>query len=129
MSMPQPRSTPHRLALFSDAVSAVIITVLVLELHPPQESSFQALLPLWPTALSYATSYRFIAIVWVNHDHHHHTVVEQFPAVTDRQGTGPGQRQQIQPVRAGATRTDGATRSASRNQRRPVASTSPLPPP
>jgi uncharacterized membrane protein len=28
-----------------------------------------ALLPLWPTGLSYAVSYLFIAIVWVNHHH------------------------------------------------------------
>ena len=29
----------------------------------------QALLPLWPTGLSYVVSYLFIAIVWVNHHH------------------------------------------------------------
>jgi uncharacterized membrane protein len=50
-------------------VFAVIITIMVLELKPPREPSFSALLPLWPTALSYAVSYLFIAIVWVNHHH------------------------------------------------------------
>lgn len=59
----------ERVSLFSDAVFAVIITVLVLELKPPEEATFGALLPLWPTALSYAVSYLFIAIVWVNHHH------------------------------------------------------------
>ena len=53
--------TPERMNAFSDAVFAVIITVLVLELGPPKEASFGALLELWPTAVSYAISYLFIA--------------------------------------------------------------------
>jgi uncharacterized membrane protein len=54
---------------FSDAVFAVIITILVLALKPPTAYTFSALLPLWPTGLSYVVSYLFIAIVWVNHHH------------------------------------------------------------
>jgi uncharacterized membrane protein len=54
---------------FSDGVFAVIITILVLELKPPSAYGFSALLPLWPTGLSYVVSYLFIAIVWVNHHH------------------------------------------------------------
>ena len=46
-----------------------MITIMVLELKPPLQPSFAALLPLWPTGLSYAVSYLFIAIVWVNHHH------------------------------------------------------------
>jgi len=61
--------TPDRMNAFSDGVFAVIITILVLELRPPNEASFGALLQLWPTAISYAISYLFIAIVWVNHHH------------------------------------------------------------
>ena len=53
--------TPHRMNAFSDGVFAVIITILVLELHPPKEASFGALLELWPTWVSYAISYLFIA--------------------------------------------------------------------
>jgi uncharacterized membrane protein len=60
---------PERVSLFSDGVFAVIITILVLELVPPDEPTFGALGPLWPTGLSYAASYLFIAIVWVNHHH------------------------------------------------------------
>jgi uncharacterized membrane protein len=60
---------PERLSAFSDAVFAVIITILVLELKPPSSPSFEALVSLWPTAVSYAVSYLFIAIVWVNHHH------------------------------------------------------------
>jgi transposase len=48
---------------------AVIITIMVLELKPPDNPSFAELLPLWPTGVSYAVSYLFIAIVWVNHHH------------------------------------------------------------
>jgi uncharacterized membrane protein len=58
-----------RLNTFSDGVFAVIITVLVLDFHPPHEASWSALGSVWPTAVSYAASYAFIAIVWVNHHH------------------------------------------------------------
>jgi uncharacterized membrane protein len=64
-----PVRTPERLNLFSDAVFAVLITVLVLDLRPPELPTFKALLSLWPTWLSFAVSYLFIAIVWANHHH------------------------------------------------------------
>ena len=67
--MPHAKRTPERLSAFSDAVFAVLITVLVLELRPPELPTFTALLSLWPTWLSYAVSYLFIAIVWANHHH------------------------------------------------------------
>jgi uncharacterized membrane protein len=63
------RATPERLSAFSDGVFAVLITVLVLDLRPPEHPTFRALLLLWPTWLSYAVSYLFIAIVWTNHHH------------------------------------------------------------
>jgi uncharacterized membrane protein len=61
------KATPERLSTFSDGVFAVLITVLVLDLRPPEQPTFEALLSLWPTWLSYAVSYLFIAIVWTNH--------------------------------------------------------------
>ena len=61
------RATPERLSALSDGVFAVLITVLVLELRPPELPTFKALMLLWPTWLSYAVSYLFIAIVWANH--------------------------------------------------------------
>jgi uncharacterized membrane protein len=61
------KATPERLSAFSDGVFAILITVLVLELRPPEQPTFKALMLLWPTWLSYAVSYLFIAIVWVNH--------------------------------------------------------------
>jgi uncharacterized membrane protein len=42
---------------------------MVLDLRPPPQPTLAALLSLWPAALSYAVSYLFIAIVWVNHHH------------------------------------------------------------
>lgn len=67
--MAQRKANTDRLGAFSDAVFAVIITIMVLDLKPPESPTVAALLALWPTALSYAVSYCFIAIVWVNHHH------------------------------------------------------------
>ena len=59
--------TADRLAAFSDAVFLVIVTIMVLELKAPDQPAFSALRALWPTAISYALSYLFIAIIWINH--------------------------------------------------------------
>ena len=60
-------ATPARTLAFSDGVFAVIITILVLDLHPPDASTVEALVSLWPRGLSYGASYLFLAIVWLNH--------------------------------------------------------------
>jgi uncharacterized membrane protein len=65
--MTERKTSTERLLAFTDAVFAVIITIMVLELKPPAEAKLSALLPLWPTGLSYAVSYLFVAIIWVNH--------------------------------------------------------------
>jgi uncharacterized membrane protein len=65
--MPEEKETAHRLSAYSDAVFAVIVTIMVLELRAPDQPAFSALWPLWPTAISYAVSYLFIAIIWINH--------------------------------------------------------------
>lgn len=63
------KATPARLSALADGIFAVLITVLVLDLRPPELPTFLSLLSLWPTWLSYAVSYLFIAIVWINHHH------------------------------------------------------------
>ncbi len=65
--MPETKTTADRLAAYSDGVFAVIVTIMVLELKAPDKPMFSALLPLWPTAISYAVSYFFVAVIWINH--------------------------------------------------------------
>ena len=65
--MREKKITADRLTAYSDAVFAVIVTIMVLELKAPDQRAFSALWPLWPTAISYAASYLFIAIIWINH--------------------------------------------------------------
>ena len=67
--MAKSEATSERLGAFSDAVFAVIITIMVLDQRPPPQPTLAALLPLWSAGLSYVVSYLFIAIVWVNHHH------------------------------------------------------------
>lgn len=52
---------------FSDGVIAIIVTIMVLELRPPERVGLNALIPLWPTFLAYALSFSLVAIYWVNH--------------------------------------------------------------
>ena len=54
--MREPNTTTERLGTFTDGVIAVIITIMVLELKAPDQATFSALLPLWPTVVSYAVA-------------------------------------------------------------------------
>ena len=58
-----------RVEAFSDGVFAVIITIMVLELHPPHGGELRDFLPSLPTILIYALSFVFIGIYWNNHHH------------------------------------------------------------
>jgi uncharacterized membrane protein len=58
-----------RLEAFSDGVLAIIITIMVLELHVPRGGDFAALEPLAPLFLSYVLSFVFVGIYWNNHHH------------------------------------------------------------
>src|SRR4051812_7646697 len=58
-----------RLEAFSDGVLAIIITIMVLELRPPHETTWEALRPLVPVFFSYALSFIFVGIYWNNHHH------------------------------------------------------------
>ena len=54
----------NRLEAFSDGVIAILITIMVLELKVPHSADFRALLPLWPTFMSYVLSFIYIGIYW-----------------------------------------------------------------
>lgn len=58
-----------RLEAFSDGVMAVIITIMVLELHPPDSADLKTLLGVWPTFAAYLLSFVFVGIYWNNHHH------------------------------------------------------------
>jgi uncharacterized membrane protein len=62
-----------RLAAFSDGVMAIIITVMVLELHEPHGGDLNALLRIVPNLLTYILSFIYVAIYWNNHHHLLHT--------------------------------------------------------
>ena len=58
-----------RLEAFSDGVIAIIITIMVLELHVPEGEELAALAPVMPVLLSYLMSFVFLGIYWNNHHH------------------------------------------------------------
>lgn len=63
-----------RLTAFTDAVLAVIITIMVLEMKAPHGADFEALAELRPVFLSYLLSFIYVAIYWNNHHHFFHLV-------------------------------------------------------
>jgi uncharacterized membrane protein len=67
-----PRSVSRdtqRSVAFSDAVFAITITLLVLEIKPPADDDrlLHGLVALWPSYLAYVVTFLFIGQVWVNH--------------------------------------------------------------
>ena len=58
-----------RLEAFSDGVIAIIITIMVLELRPPDAATLESLGPLVPTFLSYLLSFALLGTYWNNHHH------------------------------------------------------------
>jgi len=58
-----------RLEAFSDGVIAIIITIMVLDLKVPHETSLAALRPVVPPLLCYILSFMFVGIYWNNHHH------------------------------------------------------------
>jgi uncharacterized membrane protein len=63
-----------RLEAFSDAVIAIVLTIMVLDLKVPHGVTPDALLPVLPVFLSYVLSFVYIGIYWNNHHHMLHTV-------------------------------------------------------
>src|SRR5258705_6153032 len=58
-----------RLEAFSDAVIAIALTIMVLELRVPHGADWVSLRPLVPSLLTYLLSYVFLGIYWNNHHH------------------------------------------------------------
>lgn len=58
-----------RLEAFSDGVLAIIITIMVLELHVPHGQNLAALRPIMPVLLTYLLSFVYVGIYWNNHHH------------------------------------------------------------
>ena len=61
-----------RIEAFSDGVLAVIITIMVLELHAPHSPDLGALAESLPSFLGYILSFIYIGIYWNNHHHLFH---------------------------------------------------------
>ena len=63
-----------RIEAFSDGVVAIIITIMVLEMHTPHGADLAALRSALPVFLSYLLSFVFVGIYWNNHHHMFHAV-------------------------------------------------------
>ena len=61
--------TTGRLEAFTDAVIAIVITILVLELRMPHEPELAALSDVVPVFLTYVLSFVYLGIYWNNHHH------------------------------------------------------------
>ena len=65
-------SDTTRIEAFSDGVFAIIITLLVLEIHRPAAvpgKLAQELLGNWPSYLAYLLAFLYVGIIWLNHHH------------------------------------------------------------
>ena len=63
-----------RLEAFSDAVIAIIMTIMVLEFKAPRDTTWASLCTLAPTFFCYVLSFIFLGIYWNNHHHMIHGV-------------------------------------------------------
>ncbi|WP_125614722.1 TMEM175 family protein [Specibacter cremeus] len=59
----------NRLEALSDGVLAIIITIMVLDLHTPVDHGWAGLVGAVPSLLSYVLSFLYIGIYWNNHHH------------------------------------------------------------
>jgi len=60
---------PARLEAFTDGVVAIIITIMVLEIHVPHGRDLASLQADVPVLLAYVLSYVNVGIFWNNHHH------------------------------------------------------------
>jgi uncharacterized membrane protein len=71
------RAGVARVEAYSDAVIAIVVTIMVLEMHAPEQPGWGPLLRLWPVLTAYVLSFVYVSIYWVNHHRlfHHATRV------------------------------------------------------
>ncbi|HKP99898.1 MAG TPA: TMEM175 family protein [Actinomycetes bacterium] len=73
--------TKNRLEAFSDGVFAIAITLLVIEIRPPElhegDRLAQALWAQWPSYVAYLVSFLTIGVIWLNH----HRIFDQVARV------------------------------------------------
>ena len=73
--------TTSRLEAFSDGVLAIAITLLVIDIRPPElgegETLAHALWAQWPSYVAYLVSFLTIGVIWLNH----HRVFDQVARV------------------------------------------------
>jgi uncharacterized membrane protein len=60
-------SDSSRVEAFSDGVLAIVITLLVLDLHAPATHFLTELSRQWPAYLAYLASFGYVGVIWVNH--------------------------------------------------------------
>ena len=65
----QSAKSPHRIEAFSDGVTAIIITIMVLDIKPPEGASIEAWKSNVPLLFAYSLSFITLAIFWNNHHH------------------------------------------------------------
>lgn len=58
-----------RIEAFSDGVLAIIITIMILEIHPPHGADISAWVENIPALTAYLFSFIILAIYWNNHHH------------------------------------------------------------
>lgn len=70
-----------RLRSFTDAVLAIVVTIMVLELRAPHDPHVASLRPLLPAALGYVLSFAYLTIYWNNHHHLLHAASRVTPGI------------------------------------------------
>src|SRR5262249_61325484 len=60
---------PKRVVAFSDGIIAIAVTLLVLNIRPPDDTAhlLHGLLALWPSYMSYVITFMLVGNVWANH--------------------------------------------------------------
>ncbi|GAY72220.1 TMEM175 family protein [Lentilactobacillus kosonis] len=69
-----------RVAAFTDAVVAIILTIMVLEFKTPETFNWEGILEEGPYLFAYAVSFIYISVAWYNH----HYMFALAPRITKR---------------------------------------------